>query len=305
MRARLILCICLLVFGAAASSAAADDPPEFHTAGFGLQGTHGYQVGFSAFSERPDGRGDAHVVVFRGGRGGSGAGYAVYATSAIVSDDFVKADFGRFGKVDMAIRPSGHPRMIHIKCTKHSFEFEPTGYEGTFEFNGEGGYTRAATSRAHLPSATSFCGANGGYGESRGVGEPGAHLSGVSFDRGRKVAFDFVKNHPERGRVKYEAEIRERRAGVSIYRAVAGWAEAGAFRFAADLSTASVRPRYPFAGSASLVRRRDSVFPGWTGDLSVDFIGRPNVRLAGPRVHASIVHSCFQVSGDPSYASSC
>lgn len=305
MRARLILCACLLAFGVATPAAAARELPEFHSAGFSLRGTNGYEIGFSAFSERPDGRGDAHVIVFRGGKGGSGAGYAVYATSAVVSDDFVKADFGPFGKVDMAIRPSGRTRTVHIKCTKHSFEFEPTAYEGTFEFRGEGGFTSAGTTLAHLPSATSFCGAGGGYGESRGPGSQGARLSGVSFDHGRKVAFDFVKNHPTRGRVKYEAEIRERSAGISIYRAVAGWAGARAFRFADDLSTASVRPPFPFAGSASLVRRRDSFFPGWRGDLSIDFIGRPGVRLAGPGVHASIVHACFNVSGDPSYATSC
>lgn len=305
MGVRLNLCICLLAFGAAAPAAAARELPDFHSAGFGLQGTNGYEVGFSAFSERPDGRGNAHMIVFRGGRGGSGAGYAVYATAAVVSDDFVKADFGPFGKVDMAIRPSGRTRKVHIKCTKHSFEFEPTAYEGTFEFRGEGSFTRAGTTQAHLPSATSFCGGGGGYGESRGAGEPGAHLSGVSFDHGRKVAFDLVKNHPRRGRVKYEAEIRERRAGISIYRAVAGWAGAGAFRFADDLSTASLQPPSPFSGSASLLRSRDSVFPRWRGDLVVDFVGRPGVRLAGPGVHASITHACFQVSGDASFAASC
>jgi len=302
MRGRLILCICLLAFGVAAPTAAARELPDFHSAGFSLQGTNGYEVGFSAFSERPDGRGDAGVVVFRKG---SKAGAAFYRTSAIVSDDFVKADFGPFGKVDMAIRPSGRTRKVHIECTKHSYEFEPTAYEGTFEFRGENGFTRAATTQAHLPSAISFCGAGGGYGESRGPGSPGAHLSGVSFDHGRKVSFDFVKNHPTRGRVKYEAEIRERRAGVSIFRAVDGWAGAGAFRFADDLSTASLQPPAPFSGSASLLRSRGSVFPRWRGDLTIDFIGRPDVRLAGTGVHASIVHACFEVSGDPSYAMSC
>jgi len=302
MRGRLILCICLLAFSVAAPAAAARELPDFHSAGFGLQGTNGYKIGFSSFSERPYGRGTAGVVVFRKGRK---AGAAFYRTSAIVSDDFVKADLGPFGKVDMAIRPSGRTRKVHIACTKESYEFEPTAYEGTFEFRGEGGFTRARTTQAHLSPVVSFCGAGGGYGESRGPGAPGAHLSGVSFDHGRKVSFDFVKNHPTRGRVKYEAEIRERRAGVSIFRTVDGWAGAGAFRFADDLSTASLQPPAPFSGSASLLRSRDSVFPRWRGDLTVDFVGRPGVRLAGPGIHASIVHACFRVSGDSSYATTC
>ena len=81
MRARLILGACLLAFGVATPAATARELPDFHSAGFGLQGTNGYEIGFSAFSERPDGRGDAHVIVFRGGRGGSGAGNAVYASA--------------------------------------------------------------------------------------------------------------------------------------------------------------------------------------------------------------------------------
>lgn len=304
MRLRLMLCVCLLAFGAIAPAATARELPEFHTAGFTLHGTNGYEIGFGAFSEGPEGRGVAHVLVSHGGRGGSGAGYSVYGTSAIVSDYFVKADFGPFGKVDMAIRPSGRPRKVHIKCTKDSYEFEPTAYEGVFEFEGEGGYTRAAVTQAHLPSATSFCSARGGFGESRGAGEPGARVSGLSFANGRKLTFAMTKNHPH-GRVKYSAEIRERRAGVSIDRIVEGYAGAGALRFEDDLSSASLQPPFPFSGAASLTPNRESVYPRWRGDLAVDFIGRAGVRLAGRGVHASIVHACFQVSGDPSYASSC
>lgn len=301
MRGRLILCTCLLAFGAIASAASARELPEFHSAGFALQGTNGYDIGFSAFSERPDGRGKAHVLVSRADRRG---GFAVYAAPAIVTDAYVKADFGPFGKVDLAVRPSGRVRMVHVKCSDQRFPFEPTAYEGIFEFGGEGGYTRARVTQARLPSAASFCSARGGYGESRGAGERGARLSGVSFDHGRKVTFRFSKNHPH-GRVKYGAEIRERHAGISIYRTVEGWAGAGAFSFADDLSSASLQPPFPFSGSASLTPNRESVFPRWRGDLAVDFIGRAGVRLAGPGVHASIVHACFHVSGDPSFASSC
>lgn len=301
MRARLILCTCLLAFGAVAPAATARELPEFHSAGFSLQGTNGYEIGFGAFSEGPEGRGEANVMVHRGGKGGS---YAFYTASAIVSDDFVKADFGPFGKVDLAVHPSGQLRRVDIKCSKHSYEFEPIAYEGIFEFEGEDGYTRASTTAARLPAVTSFCGEGGGYGESRGSDAKGARLSGVSVAHGRQVTFAVNKNFP-RGRVKYSAQIRERRAGVLINRIVAGYAGPGAFQFADDLSAASLQPPAPFSGSASLTPNRESIFPRWRGDLSVDFIGRADVRLAGPKVHASIVHACFQVSGEPSHAASC
>ena len=160
------------------------------------------------------------------------------------------------------------------------------------------------STQARLPSVVSFCSSSGGYGESRGPGGRGARLSGVSFDHGRKVSFQVNKNHPK-GRVKYSAEVRERRGGVFVYRVLEGYGGAGAFRFADDLSTAALDPPSPFSGSGLLTRSPESVFPRWRGDLAIDFVGRPNVRLAGPSVHVGIAHACFQVSGDSSYAASC
>jgi len=310
MKVRLILCGCLLALGAASPAAAASStrPPQLvrklpvaYGAGFQLQGTNGYTIGFSAFSERLDGRGKAHFVVHRRDRR---AGAAYYIAPALVSPDFVKVDFGPFGRVDLAVRPSGPPRMVHIGCTKQKYLFEPMVYEGTIEFEGERGYTAVTPTQAHPPSAVSFCSSISGYGESRGADEPGARLSGVSYAHGRKVSFEVNKNHPK-GRVKYSAEIKERRDGVSIYRSLDGYAGAGAFRFADDLSTASLAPPFPFSGAASLARNPESVFPSWRGDLAIDFVGRPNVRLAGPDIHVGIAHACFQVSGDSSYATSC
>jgi hypothetical protein len=310
MKVRSILCGCLMALGVAPPAAAADSspPPQLvgaelvaFSAGFRLQGTNGYTIGFSAFSERLDGRGEAHFVVHRRDRR---AGAAFYTAPALVSPDFIKADFGPFGRVDLAIRPSGPPRMIHVGCSKQKYLFEPMVYEGTVEFEGERRYTAVTETQARPSSAVSFCGTGGGYGESRGAGERGARLNGVSFEHGRKLSFQVNKNHPK-GKVKYSAEIRERRDGVSIYRVLEGYADAGAFSFADDLSTASLDPPSPFSGSALLTRSLESVFPTWRGDLAIDFVGRPNVRLAGPTVHVGIAHACFQVSGDSSYAASC
>jgi hypothetical protein len=306
----LILCTCLafLGLGAPASAAMPTFPPNLaerelvaYTAAFQLQGSNGYEVSFAAFSDRLDGRGEIGIGVARGnGR----QGVAYYRVPGVVSESFVKADLGPFGKVDLAIHPSGRLRKIHVKCSRQSYLFEPVLYEGTVEFEGEDGYTRVRATQARLSPVTSYCGRGGGYGESRSSEERGARISGFSFDHGRKVTFQVNKNHP-RGRVRYSAEIKERRQGISITRAVEGYAGAGAFSFAEDLSTASLDPPSPFVGSASLARNRDSVFPAWRGDLAVDFPGRPGVRLAGPGVHASIVHACFQVSSDPSFASTC
>jgi len=310
MRFRLILSIGIATasLAAPASAAVAPLPPILaagelvaYSAGFQLQGTNGYTVHFGGFSERLDGRGEISVSVARGsGR----KGVAYYRVSGIVSESFVKADLGPFGKVDLALHPSGRKRKIHIACSRQSYSFEPATYEGFVEFRGEHGFTRARATRTPLVPFTSFCIGRGGYGESRGGDQPGARLGGVSFVHGRKLTFQVNKNQP-RGKVKYRAEIRERRQGVSIFRAVEGFAGTGAFRFADDLRTASLAPPLPFSGSASLTRGRDSVVPLWRGDLALDFPGRPAVRLAGPGVHVNIAHACFSISGDPSFATSC
>jgi hypothetical protein len=275
-----------------------------YSVGFILKGTNGYDVGVYAVSERRDGRGEIFVGVSRGDdRYRSGASYMA---PAIVSEDFVKADLGPFGRVDLALHPSGEEKKIDIKCSKRSYPFESGVYEGVIEFEGEQGYTGVSATRIPFqPPITSFCGGGYGKGESRGPGERGARLQGVSFAHGRRLSFQVNKNHPRRGRVPFSFELRERRDGIRIYRGIEGFAPASSFHFEPNLHSAELNLPSPFSGSATLRHRPNSVIPSWTGDLSVDFVGHPNVRLAGPGVYASLVHACFVYSGDNSTAHSC
>lgn len=313
MSLRVAICTCLAVLGSVTPAAALGPvhPPlvageEFfgYSAGFSLQGTNGYDVGVYAISERRDGRGRIYVGVSRTTdryrRG------AAYAAPAIVSEDFVKADLGPFGRVDLALHPSGLTKGIHIKCSDQTYPFETGEYEGIVEFEGEEGYTSVSATRIPFhPPVTSFCGGGSGKGESRGPGEPGARLQGVSFTHGRRLTFQVNKNHPRRGRVPFSFELRERQEGIRIYRGVEGFAPANSFTFEPNLSRAKLSLPSPFSGSATLRRRSNAVTPRWVGDLSVDFVGHPNVRLAGPGIYVNLVHACFVYSGDRSTAHSC
>jgi hypothetical protein len=313
MNLKPILCVCVAVLALAApASAAIPSGPslaakaEFfgYSAGFTLSGTNGYDVGIFAFSERRDGRGKIFVGVSRGDdRYRSGASYMA---PAVVSENFVKADLGPFGRVDLALHPSGEEQKIDIKCSKRSYPFETGTYEGIVEFEGEQGYTSVSAIRIPFePPVTSFCGGSSGKGESRGPGEPGARLQALSFAHGRRLSFQVNKNHPKRGRVPFSAELQERRGGIRIYRGIEGFAPAVSFSFDPNLRSASLSLPSPFSGSATLRRRPNSVAPSWTGDLSLDFVGHPDVHLAGPGVYASLVHACFVYSGDNSTAHSC
>jgi hypothetical protein len=312
MKLKPILCVCAAAFAIAtpAKAVAPVEPPlvakaEFfgYSAGFRLQGTNGYVVGIGGFSERRDGRGEVYVGVGRKGEYGSGT---TYVAPAVVSEDFFEADLGPFGRVDLALHPSGRTRKIHVRCSKQSYSFESGTYDGVVEFKGEQGYTRAsATQIPFQPPVTSFCGGGSGKGESGGPGLPGARLQGLSFAHGRRLSFQVNKNHPRRGRVPFSAELSERQEGIRIHRSVEGFAPAGSFHFDPDLHSAELSLPSPFSGSAALRRRANAVTPSWTGDLSVDFVGHPDVRLAGPGIYVSLTHACFAYSGDSSFAESC
>lgn len=317
MKLRCAICLSLLwafaAVGAAPAAAEATVPrspslaakAEFfgYSTGFRLQGTNGYAVGIGGFSERRDGRGRVYVGVGRKGEYGSGA---TYVAPGVVSEDFFKADLGPFGRVDLALHPSGRTRKIHIRCSKQSYPFETGTYDGVVEFKGEQGYTRvSATQIPFQPPVTSFCGGGSGKGESRGPGLPGARLQGLSFANGRRLSFQVNKNHPRRGRVPFSVELSERRVGIQIHRSVEGFAPSGSFTFDPGLHSADLSLPAPFSGSATLRRRPNAVTPSWTGDLSVDFVGHPAVRLAGPGIFVSLAHACFSYSGDPSFAETC
>jgi len=122
---------------------------------------------------------------------------------------------------------------------------------------------------------------------------------------GRRLTFQVNKNHPHRGRVPFSFGLIERREGIQIKRSIEGFAPSRSFSFEPDFSSAELRLPPPFSGSATLRHRSNAVTPSWTGNLSVDFVGHPNVRLTGPGVYVSLAHACFSYSGDPSFAESC
>jgi hypothetical protein len=306
--------VALLLSGLLAAPAAAAAPEKLvsldeseipgQAVEFELKGSNGYSLFFSAYSEPffegGDGRSQLSVAVFRQ----STHGLAAYRVPAIVSDSYVKADLGPFGRVDLVRRPSGRKRTTPIRCSGgDTFTYEPALYEGIVQFRGERGYTKAEAMQVRpLPLVTGFCGSGSGKGESRGSDERGARLVGTSFAHGRALRFQFNKNHP-RGRVPFSVELRERRDEVSIYRLAEGWLPAPSFRYDPDLKTATLGPTAPFTGSATLKRVPNSVPPLWSGDLAIELPGR-KVSLAGAGVNVSLAHACFQIFDKPE-ASSC
>jgi hypothetical protein len=280
--------VATLACGPSSVVLAADSEPVVD-AGFRLRGSHGYSISVFAYSEEGDRRG---TISFVANHHGASASYAAPAT---VTAEGIHADLGGLGRVDVVRHPSGRTKTVRPKCLGGRWTYEPATYEGTIEFNGEKGYTRAKENRvAQLPAWLLFgdhgpCG--GGYGEATGPGEPGARLHGISFAHGRSLTFQVNKNGP-RARTVFTASLKERHRGLRIYREVSGTAPASAFRFEPHLRTATLSPPSPFSGSASLSHGKNSVSPLWRGNLKLDFPGHA-VSLAAPGVHVSLVHARF------------
>jgi hypothetical protein len=264
----------------------AQDEFPGNSAAFALAGSHGYRINFAAYSKEGSSRGRIAVSVVREGES------AFYNAPALVSEAYVRADLGPLGKVDLAFHPSGRQKTIPVKCSRDTFTYEPGTYEGVVEFKGEDGYTSARSENVPLvPLLSSFCGGGSGFGEAFDSDEPGADLRGLSFAHGRRLAFQVNKNGP-RAPTVFSASLRERHGAISIYRTVSGTAPASAFHFDRHLRRAELSPPPPFSGSALLVRSSSTLFPRWSGNLSIDFPGH-EVHAAGLTVHVSIRHAHF------------
>jgi hypothetical protein len=290
------LCVASLLAGtaSAAEPGTAGDPST--PIGFKLQGSHGYSITVSAYAPETAERGAIGVTASRGHDSVS------YEAPAKVTEDSIRADLGTLGRVDLVLHPSGRVKTAHVRCLRHDETYEAGAYEGTFEFNGEGGFTRARTTRvAALPAlpliAGGFCGERSS-GESRGPNEPGARLGGVSYAHGRTLKLQINKNRPG-GRTLFSASLSERRNGIRIHRELAGTAPARAFRYGPKLRTATLSLPPPFSGSASLRRNPNAVSPLLTGDLTLAFPGR-SVGVHGPDLHVSLVHARLEKGNNAS-----
>lgn len=284
---------------AATGAAGATRALEFegHSAAFRLEGSNGYSIAVSAFSDRADGKGDVSIFVVKGGE------TATYTAPAIVTATSLDADLGALGRIDAARRGSGREKSVRFKCGGLRLTYEPAVFEGTFEFTGEGGYVRARqTSAAESPYPFPGlpCGGGGGGEELNSDRLPGARLRGTSYPQGRVLKFKVNKNRPGAATV-FAASLRERHGGIRVYRTLTGRSPARAFAFPHSLRTATLAPPAPFSGRATLARSRDSVLPTWRGDLTLDFLGASRVPLAGPGVYVTLVHARFDGSGTGSF----
>jgi hypothetical protein len=266
---------------------------------FRLKGTNGYSIlvdvlGLPGDSER----GQVLIGVLR-----DRTAVAVYFVPATVTGDpllplgaagtatSIQADLGALGGISFTFHPSGETKTDR-SCDGRPSSYSAGTYQGTFEFHGEEGYTRAIATRTALKPELLHeleCGGSRSVLEEGGPGLPGARLYLTSRKHGQYLSLQVNKNHQE-ARVTLEAILQERRGRIAIIRQVRDRMPSQVFSFDPMLRTATLSPPAPFSGHATF-RRAAAPVNRWRGNLSIDFPGESNLPLTGSGLQATLRHA--------------
>jgi hypothetical protein len=270
-----VLLLALFVAGHA-SAESLPAPPGFH-----LRASNGYSLTVLAGGNPENGRGSVLVLVHKRDSA------VLYAAHALITESSIEADLGPVGRIDVDFVPSGKARTERSECGGDPFTFDSGRYEGVIDFEGEHGYSRthATSARGEAKLALSLVCAGPATREGSGGNSPGARLTAWRKGRGG-LEFIAMKNSPSRP-ARFTATIQEKHGAMEISRSVGVTARPNAFEFDVPSGVTTIDPPSPFAGRAKYRRGRGGGST-WHGDLTVDFPGRPDVRLTGGSTHASL-----------------
>jgi hypothetical protein len=282
----------LLVGGAGATTSAAESTalPSVPF-GFDVQASNGWSAEvLGGFDPKTD-EGSIGVRFSRFGEG------VIYVTRhASFTETTATADFGALGRIEVHSVPTGGMTTERSECGGRPVTFPSGRWEGTIDFHGEEGFSaiEATAGTASIGFELNLlCGQQ--VDEGRGGHSPGALLS---YDRrhGPEQIEVTARTNRELGPAHFSAEISEEREGVLIARSVRAESGRRTFGFAIPPDTATARPPRPFEGFLQFVHERGSR-PRISGDLTVDFPGRADVRVLGPgKTHASLVRAVLNPS---------
>jgi hypothetical protein len=271
--------------------------PAFRLAQIRLEGSHGYTVGFSFFNR------DATIAVQR--RRAKNLLTSLYtSTPTAFTRDRLSARFGRFGRISVRFVQTGPTRRTpNSNLCKGGASVSRKGvFVGTMRFRGEDGYTQVSSSRARgtIESSPKLRCKGIGLGKPETVEE--VALSAVRCDGLQFGATlnGFPRSSPpvfpdERAEVGFSASTTELQGKLKILRLANIDGPESTFRFAEDLSTATVAPPPPFHGTATFLRGAEGE-GAWTGSLGVSFPGR-DVALVGTGFKPTLRRFTYRTTG--------
>jgi len=226
-------------------------------------------------------------------------GAAIYIAPGRVARGRIAASFGRRGRVGVRFRPS---RRRKVEAPPRGCKGKPHVtrwgvFVGTIRFAGERGYTRLRLDRARGRTHSTpgwKCKRGSGRGDSDSQpsipgesSEDALVLEIANHDTGVEAGAFTFRPSDRKGLTAFLAGLEERRGRVQIVRFAFKTAAERTFSFDQSLSTATIAPPPPFAGTATFQRNADGQ-PTLTGSLSVGFPGTARVPLLGPGYRARL-----------------
>lgn len=297
MRSRLaMLALCAMSAFLAASLPAVADGRR--TAEFDVEGSNGYTAyfDFSARTASVDAIRLPDPLVLLS---------ATYISKGRWEGDRIRARFGSRGRVAVEFRPSGEAkrRQPPRRCEGAPRVTRPGVFLGTIAFNGEGGYTSVDATRARGETRTI---PRWKCKRGRGPRKAGAWSAptptplgldpeaerftvlGAESDDGRtSFAASATRPRGRPGETTFNAVRLELRPSLRVLRSAFAHGTDETFTFDEALSTASVQPPPPFAGTATFTPGPGGL-GSWEGSLSVDFPGAADIPLTGEAFHARL-----------------
>jgi hypothetical protein len=244
---------------------------------FSGRASNGYSIFFEAS------RGKASLTAQ------SDAGTVIYGGKSLLASGRTRFGLGKLGRIDVRFNPDGSAE--HLRPPKSCKGREQAVYSGHFvgtvRFRGEGGYTRFSARRVYgtvaAPRSWTCPDASGGRPENA------APLPSVlgAFTPHSQVVFAAISGSERPPFRFFVAGTSERREALNIKRSVSAKGKPVSFEVLDDLSSATVAPPKPFAGTASFVRNADGSTE-WSGTLSVVLPGVRSIALAGPAFTADL-----------------
>jgi hypothetical protein len=219
-----------------------------------------------------------------------------YSVRGVTSSKRIKARFPGLGLVSVQFHPFGpaHRKAVPRDCKGEDGTVQCGRFVGKVEFEGEQGYTTAHASKARgkmIVNRKQVCQSTGGEGDSLfrlTALVATARSEGISV-----VALKLTrKSRPTVGFAGFGATLFETLGRLSIVRSIEATAGVAAFTTSEkgrEITSATITPPSPFAGSATYEKQKGSPAT-WTGTLAGTFLGRGEVSLTGPGFTAEASH---------------
>lgn len=261
--------------------------PQPSPRAFVVKGSNEFEVIVYAAPAKRSGSGTVTV------RAEGPTGIVSYSVRGDLAQEGIKANFGRFGRIDLHWLPSGAVRRTHGTCAGYPWSrfWDAGAYVGSFRFRGAGGFTEANTRRVVWRRSWygphSVC----GVGISEGFPGPGKFLTAMPVGGGQSAPHLSVVQNGPREKVSCGAWMTEMLGRITVFREAFAEGKPAILTVPSSFRTGELSPPTPFSGTGHF-ERTEHAKGTWLGDLNVEFPDGFVQSLAGPSYEANL-HSGF------------